>query len=202
MVFLWLFRVSRKEWKESLRNMLLMLLSGILLQGCGRIIAGIIYLRRKSEVSVSEIAVLTGDYFLVEKLDMVEAVVSLLAVGVAAFAVAVIGLKMMADLGKTDAQAALSEILGEKRVYSKIALWKTGAAVLYGGISIYFSDILWKIILKQEKLQKLSMLGVRNGEGITEVTAVIIQGVTACVTVFIYACRRRKRGLMQRLAAK
>ena len=198
MVFLWLFRVSRKEWKESLRNMLLMLLSGILLQGCGRIIAGIIYLRRKSEVSVSEIAVLTGDYFLVEKLDMVEAVVSLLA----AFAVAVIGLKMMADLGKTDAQAALSEILGEKRVYSKIALWKTGAAVLYGGISIYFSDILWKIILKQEKLQKLSMLGVGNGEGITEVTAVIIQGVTACVTVFIYACRRRKRGLMQRLAAK
>ena len=196
MVFLWLFRVNRKEWKESLRNMLLMLLSGILLQGCGRIIAGIIYLRRKSEVSVSEIAVLTGDYFLVE------AVVSLLAVGVAAFAVAVIGLKMIADLGKTDAQAALSEILGEKRVYSKIALWKTGAAVLYGGISIYFSDILWKIILKQEKLQKLSMLGVGNGEGITEVTAVIIQGVTACVTVFIYACRRRKRGLMQRLAAK
>ena len=193
MVFLCLFRVSRKEWKESLRNMLLMLLSGILLQGCGRIIAGIIYLRRKSEVSVSEIAVLTGDYFLVEKLDMVEAVVSLLAVGVAAFAVAVIGLKMMADLGKTDAQAALS---------SKIALWKTGAAVLYGGISIYFSDILWKIILKQEKLQKLSMLGVGNGEGITEVTAVIIQGVTACVTVFIYAYRRRKRGLMQRLAAK
>ena len=91
MVFLWLFRVSRKEWKESLRNMLLILLSGILLHGGGRSIAGSIYLRRKSEVSVSEIAVLTGDYFLVEKLDMVEAVVSLLAVGVAAFAVAVIG---------------------------------------------------------------------------------------------------------------
>lgn len=198
MVSLWIVRVLHKEWRDSIGNILFMVLSVVLCQVCVRIMAVAYRIGTGSPEWWAGMEELSGDMFLQDKAGMITTIVTLLAGIVAVFGLTVMIIKINADLCRLDRMAAIFEMTGDNYVYRKMMWWKVIETTVCVCIGILFTIAIWDYLIQQVNLVKVTREAVEN-IAITVSAMAVLQPVIAGVAVLHHEKKVKKKSLAERI---